>query len=49
MVITVCVVTGRETMGTIVPVLMAVVDVTELAIKSIINRNTFKLCTQTTS
>ena len=35
MVITACVVTGIETMGTIVPVLMAVVDVTELAVVSV--------------
>ena len=35
MVITVCVLTGVETMGTIVPVLMAVVVVTELAMVSV--------------
>ena len=35
MVITVCVLTGVETMGTIVPVLMAIVVVTELTVVSV--------------
>ena len=43
MVITVCVVTGVETMGTIVPVLMAAVDGTELAVVSVKIYSTFSL------
>ena len=35
MVITACVVTGIETMGMIVPVLMTAVDVNELAVVSV--------------